>query len=343
MTQPDALSVGRLIDFTEQVAGHPDTIKAAPQFPDRLFKWASPTESQFYRALDRQRQQSQGFDHAQTAAPRPLYSFAPAFYPDFDFQPNPLHTNSPASNGKSNGDGDGNDDGSPSWICIQNLIHRYQHYSAIDLKLGTRLYDDDATPEKRARMIQHAQQTTSGAIGLRICGYKRFDLATQSHVVYSREAGRRLKPDTFYGDFESFFRSNDGGFVSLDTLRGIRHRLCELQQTLRQTHVQLYGASVLILYDSGCCFDVDPGQTSNLGEPNAPNQAASADEPRPTQSRAPCPDQSASPRYDVRLIDFAHARLKDGIGLDEGALLGVDHLIRFMDRLILAATSQPMP
>lgn len=38
--------------------------------------------------------------------------------------------------------------------------------------MGSLLYDEDATKEKRERMIQHSLNTTSSSLGLRISGLK---------------------------------------------------------------------------------------------------------------------------------------------------------------------------
>jgi hypothetical protein len=40
------------------------------------------------------------------------------------------------------------------------------------VKLGTVLYDEDAPPEKQARMIKAAQNTTSGEMGVRLTGFQ---------------------------------------------------------------------------------------------------------------------------------------------------------------------------
>ena len=42
----------------------------------------------------------------------------------------------------------------------------------MDLKMGSLLYDKNATEEKRRRMIQHSINTTSSTLGLRISGLK---------------------------------------------------------------------------------------------------------------------------------------------------------------------------
>ena len=42
----------------------------------------------------------------------------------------------------------------------------------LDVKLGTVLYDDDTPPEKKARMIMAARNTTSEETGVRLTGFK---------------------------------------------------------------------------------------------------------------------------------------------------------------------------
>ena len=44
----------------------------------------------------------------------------------------------------------------------------------MDIKLGSVLYAQDATEEKKTRMIKVSQETTSGSLRLRICGFKVF-------------------------------------------------------------------------------------------------------------------------------------------------------------------------
>lgn len=48
----------------------------------------------------------------------------------------------------------------------------FQKPNLLDIKLGTVLYDEDATPEKRARMEKAAAETTSSETGIRITGFQ---------------------------------------------------------------------------------------------------------------------------------------------------------------------------
>ena len=68
-------------------------------------------------------------------------------------------------------DASSNTDGTEA-LVLENLIVGYTKPCVMDLKLGIRLYDDNANEEKKARMIKQASVTTSGSTGVRICGAK---------------------------------------------------------------------------------------------------------------------------------------------------------------------------
>lgn len=54
----------------------------------------------------------------------------------------------------------------------------------MDLKMGSLLYDEDATKEKRERMIQHSLNTTSSSLGLRISGLKVNDRSVKNNKCH---------------------------------------------------------------------------------------------------------------------------------------------------------------
>jgi 1D-myo-inositol-tetrakisphosphate 5-kinase/inositol-polyphosphate multikinase len=58
-------------------------------------------------------------------------------------------------------------------ICIQNISAYFNKPSILDLKMGTRLYDENnVTEEKKLRMIAKARATTSHSTGIRVTGMK---------------------------------------------------------------------------------------------------------------------------------------------------------------------------
>jgi inositol-polyphosphate multikinase len=53
---------------------------------------------------------------------------------------------------------------------LENVAHPFVHPNVLDLKMGTLLYDLNASEEKIERMKRRAQDTTTGSEGLRVIG-----------------------------------------------------------------------------------------------------------------------------------------------------------------------------
>jgi len=51
-------------------------------------------------------------------------------------------------------------------------VHGFRKPNILDIKLGTLLYDEDAPPEKRAKMEAKTRNTTSGEVGIRLTGFQ---------------------------------------------------------------------------------------------------------------------------------------------------------------------------
>lgn len=62
---------------------------------------------------------------------------------------------------------------------LENLSHQFAKPNILDIKLGTVLYDQDASADKRARMEKTARETTSLETGVRLTG---FQVRTRTHA-----------------------------------------------------------------------------------------------------------------------------------------------------------------
>ena len=57
-------------------------------------------------------------------------------------------------------------------LVLENLSHSFLKPNILDVKLGTVLYDDGASADKRARMEKTARDTTSLETGVRLTGFQ---------------------------------------------------------------------------------------------------------------------------------------------------------------------------
>lgn len=57
-------------------------------------------------------------------------------------------------------------------IVLENLSHGFLKPNILDIKLGTVLYDETASPEKVERMLKTAKATTSLETGVMLTGFQ---------------------------------------------------------------------------------------------------------------------------------------------------------------------------
>ena len=70
-------------------------------------------------------------------------------------------------------------------IVLENLANRFSKPNILDIKLGTKLYDEEASEEKKARMIKTAAATTSLTTGIRLTGFQVRQLACDGFLLKS--------------------------------------------------------------------------------------------------------------------------------------------------------------
>ena len=73
-------------------------------------------------------------------------------------------------------------------IILENLIYNLKSPVLADIKLGSVLYDHNASEEKKARMILKSRSSTSSSLSLRICGVYTPEVQLDSKFGYSLTA-----------------------------------------------------------------------------------------------------------------------------------------------------------
>ncbi|GLB35601.1 putative inositol phosphokinase (IPK) family protein [Lyophyllum shimeji] len=321
-----ALSTSAAKPLTSQVGGHAGVL--ATEDGSLIIKPALPLEVQFYQAL----QQSPSLE-----ALRP---FIPKFY-------GMLKLEGQLDEEKSAEEGNISvtpvDAPQKESLVLENISHPFLKPNILDIKLGTALYDEDAPPAKVERMIETAKNTTSSETGIRLTGFQVYNNTTSEPVITPKSYGKSIKPADLPNGIARFFpvgamppkeggEAPDGVSPSglplttlLPLLRGIREDIEEIREVCAELEMRMVGASLLIVYEADWeraeaglkYLEQDSDEESEDEEEE--------DEEGDGQKKRP------GPPYIVKLIDFAHTRLKPGQGADEGVLLGMDTVLKLID------------
>ena len=146
-------------------------------------------------------------------------------------------------------------------IMLENVAEHYRKPNILDVKLGARLWADDAPLAKREKLDRNAEETTSKSLGIRISGMRVWEgseSAEQSEAlnggyrVYDKNYGRSFNPDTVRQGFETFFGIGKGDAASKAIKRVIKRFLQDLeglQAVLEKKESRIYSSSLLFVYE----------------------------------------------------------------------------------------------
>jgi 1D-myo-inositol-tetrakisphosphate 5-kinase/inositol-polyphosphate multikinase len=141
------------------------------------------------------------------------------------------------------------------YLRLENLLQGYRKPSLIDIKLGYRTYDEDATTLKISQEIsKYFYQKT---IGFRLSGMKIYDSDADKYHIYTRKWGRSVTPSRMREELRKFFYPI-GPSLDREKEEIVRKRLLsfveKLQQLLRifqleQDKYRFYASSILCVYE----------------------------------------------------------------------------------------------
>ncbi|TCD66411.1 hypothetical protein EIP91_001402 [Steccherinum ochraceum] len=248
-----------------------------------------------------------------------------------------------------------------SSIVLENLTQSFRKPNILDIKLGTILYDEDATPEKKARMSKTARETTSFETGVRITGFQVHDLAAGVAVNTAREYGKLLKKEDLPSAIARFFPAStlssqpvpssstppkpeelttdsdvpavtksvpaDGtGLPSnllLPILRGILHNVEEIRDAVAEVEMRMVGGSLLVIYEA----DWERAAEGIRREEEGEDLDDEEDEEEEDEEEDGEKEKKVRRAYVVKLIDFAHTFILAGRGPDQSLLTGLDNAV----------------
>jgi len=193
---------------------------------------------------------------------------------------------------------------------LGNLTCGYSKPCVLDLKVGTRMYGDFASQEKRRSQENKSQATTSGKLGLRVCGFQRYSQTDGAFQKVDKYIGRKADEEKFHQLLETFFTVR--GQLQVGVIRSLLSQCKRLRKVISDLScMRFYSSSLLVIYEG------------------SGDEEEEAEQPR------------------LRLIDFAnvsHPSLGDGAklheGPDSGLLLGLDNFLSILKQIVLRNTTE---
>ncbi|KAK0229093.1 SAICAR synthase-like protein [Armillaria nabsnona] len=302
------------IPLASQVGGHAGVL--TNEDGSLLIKPALPLEHQFYQILN------------SNPAFEPLRPFVPKFIGTLKLQGELDETNQglePSSGIAVKQLPEGHQKES---LVLENLSHPFIKPNILDIKLGTVLYDEDASPEKVARMEKAARETTSLETGVRLTGFQVHDHATGEPVNTPKSYGKSIKPSDLPGGIARFFPAlaphTTQGLPSrflVPVLKALREDIAEIREAFAGMEMRMVGGSLLIIYEGDLTKAEDGVKWMLEEEEEEEGDEEEEDDEKPKRG----------PPYTVKLIDFAHTRFVPGKGPDEGVLKGFDTVLSLLD------------
>ncbi|KAI5118287.1 hypothetical protein M0805_003242 [Coniferiporia weirii] len=249
--------------LSSQVGGHPGVLASADGA--LIIKTCLPRERAFYELLARRE-----------PCLEPLQPFVPTFYGTLRLEG---YMRPAAAAAAAAAAAEGAQELS---LVLENVTSPFLTPNILDIKLGTVLYDADASAEKRAHMLEAAARTTSLETGIRLTGFQVYNPVTRAPDITPKAYGRALTASDLPEGFRRFFPlspdppttdTTDPNSATvpvpvpadatastltpslphtllLPTLHGLLAAVRSLRAALAETEVRMVGASLLIVYEA---------------------------------------------------------------------------------------------
>ena len=242
-------------------------------------------------------------------------------------------------------------------IVLENVAFDFKKPNILDVKLGARLWADDAPPAKRAKLDKAAEETTSQRLGFRIAGSKAYQyyktdendsLTPDGYKIYNKGYGRAFTPETIRKGFEDYFLLEPGAKARSGLRKVVRRFIDDLQgmvDAIEAEESRMYSASLLFVYEGDKdileeAFTKEKevlavrklrqdshgdGDLHGNGEGFHAGDHISNDEEDEEDDEIKFPAIQS-----LKLIDFAHAQWTSGLGSDENILHGIKNVSKLL-------------
>ncbi|PVZ97173.1 hypothetical protein BB558_006880 [Smittium angustum] len=158
------------------------------------------------------------------------------------------------------------------FILMRDLTASMQYPCILDLKIGTRQHGINAAPEKVISQTRKCAQTTSKALGVRMCGLQVYKASKNMYLYQDKYFGRALDSHTFKRTLLEFL--DNGVDILVWHIPPLIRKLFLLFKTVFQMHgFRFYGSSLLLVYDGASAPYLDKAMMCALY--SAPSESLS--------------------------------------------------------------------
>ncbi|KAF4123000.1 inositol-polyphosphate multikinase [Geosmithia morbida] len=241
-------------------------------------------------------------------------------------------------------------------IVLGNASYGFKKPNVLDVKLGVRLYADDAPVKKKVKMEKLSSETTHRSHGFRVSGMKVFrgsadpaQLDDEGFQVYDKDFGRlTVTEDNVAAEISKFVFNREAGIdrhLGRAVCRALATEVARVENVIRQHEFTMYSASLLIMFEGdGKALEkaiqynnetVDAIEDAVAAAKRVDSGIVLDDEGDfVTAADSDDDDEAKPPRvYTVKLIDFAHVDWTPGKGPDQNLLKGVSSIRKVFEEL----------
>ncbi|KAG0652712.1 mRNA cleavage and polyadenylation factor clp1 [Hyphodiscus hymeniophilus] len=215
-------------------------------------------------------------------------------------------------------------------VVLENAAHGYVKPNILDVKLGVRLWADDAHQEKKIRFDKVTEETTHKDLGFRIAGMRVWqghgavgkDIDKEGFQIYDKNYGRfSVQKENVQEAFRNFMFVKNAGIdeelgklVAQAFLADVRR----IQELLENQESRMFSASLLFVFEGdGVALRAAMEEASRSPATLVNGDGCNSEENESED------EEDADPKiYSVKVIDFAHATWSPGLGPDENSLIG---------------------
>lgn len=182
--------------------------------------------------------------------------------------------------------------GIPStYMRLEDITSQFSKPCVMDLKLGKRVWDDNASQDKIER--EKKKYPIQDTVGIRIIGMRVYQRDTKTWKYVDRHFGRsRSTEQEVFEGISMFF--DQGTTARYELIPVIQEKLITIQKWFEeQDEFRLYASSLLFVYEGS--------------------------------------EESDQTQVDLRLVDFAHAYEHNQSEIDKNYLFGVNKLVSYFE------------